>query len=205
MAQRNFVNALYDSRGLYTDVRARRIIQQVTKFSVDGKYTTYKKAKEIVLTSRLSAEEASAIVGISARQVAKERSNVSRALYSLFGVDFFIQLQQGNYNQLEITVRNAIEGVRLEDYFPLEVIYDVDGREQENTSGAGPRVYLLSECTEELKFMGKYSKLAIKEDLSRLDIDKLSYLFSLVRGEGTAKDRDGVVEEIIRASKRGNQ
>lgn len=204
MAQRNFVNALYDSRGLYTDVRARRIIQQVTKFSVDGKYTTYKKAKEIVLTSRLSVEEASAIVGISARQVAKERSNVSRALYSLFGVDFFIQLQQGNYDQLEITVRNAIEGVRLEDYFPLEVIYDVDGREQENTSGAGPRVYLLSECTEELKFMGKYSKLAIKEDLSRLDIDKLSYLFSLVRGEGTAKDRDGVVEEIIRASKRGN-
>lgn len=202
MAQRNFVNALYDSRGLYTDVRARRIIQQVTKFSVDGKYTTYKKAKEIVLTSRLSAEEASSIVGISARQVAKERSNVSRALYGLFGVDFFIQLQQGNYDQLEITVRNAIEGVKLEDYFPLEVIYDVDGREQENTSGTGPRVYLLSECTEELKFMGKYSKLAIKEDLSRLDIDKLSYLFSLVRGEGTAKDRDGVVEEIIRASKR---
>lgn len=204
MAQRNFVNALYDSRGLYTDVRARRIIQQITKFSVDGKYTTYKKAKEIVLTSRLSVEEASSIVGISARQVAKERSNVSRALYNLFGVDFFIQLQQGNFDQLEITVRNAIEGVKLEDYFPLEVIYDVDGREQENTSGAEPRVYMLSECTEELKFMGKYSKLAIKEDLSRLDIDKLSYLFSLVRGKGTAKDRDGVVEEIIRASKRGS-
>lgn len=112
-----------------------------------------------------------------------QKAAASKFLYSIFGEDyrdaFYAQdleehkIQDKKLRRIQVTIE-LLEG-DYKDRYSL-IIPDLG-------LGIGTDEYDLKDCESEILFLSKYMKLRVEEEISKLDPDKLSFLFSILNEE----------------------
>lgn len=117
-----------------------------------------------------------------------QKAAASKFLYSIFGEDyrdaFYAQdleehkIQDKKLRRIQVTIE-LLEG-DYKDRYAL-VIPDL------GLDIGADDAYDLKDCESEILFLSKYMKLRVEEEISKLDPDKLSFLFSILN-EGIFSD-----------------
>jgi hypothetical protein len=179
------------------------LLGKVVDFVLQGDFSSYRDAKELILTQSLtdvsktlSVEEAADRMGISKNNFIKRRTQISQELYGLFGDDFFERVSQVPLPRgLEDLVNNVVEGINVFDYVPKEVVARASWLSQQNHTDKNE--YDPRDCIDELNFLRKYSQPIMWHEFSKLDKGKLNYLLGILEGKGSVRDREGILHQLV--------
>lgn len=174
------------------DRRAGEVWLEVKDILEMGYFSSYKKAGQLssLILNGYSDEYISKHFGIEEPTVRVTKRKLSIELYKLFGEDFFDLLLNYNENSREISKRMYIAknlNKSAVDLIPEEVLTLVNG----SLLGKEPKAtFDMKDCSKELSFLLSHSKLKLREEVQRLDKEKLSYLLNMLDGKnGTSSDR----------------
>lgn len=175
-----------------------RTYSMMKSFLYGFSWTKSENTKFIVKNMHLSCDEMArkynAQVGGSGKKekcsstFRVQKAAASKFLYSIFGEDyrdaFYAQdleehkIQDKKLRRIQVTIE-LLEG----DYKDRYALVIPDLGLDIGTDDA----YDLKDCESEILFLSKYMKLRVEEEISKLDPDKLSFLFSILN-EGIFSD-----------------
>lgn len=169
---------------------AGKIWLEVKKFVETGKYTSYKRADELVklILGGYTDKYIANSLGIGETTVRIHKRNLSNDLYGLFGIDFFDLLADYDNNRelvgsRMISVRNV--DVKSTDLFPEDLLALVN-----STSVTDISELDIDSCRAEVSYLLKHSLTSLKTDFKKVNVDKLNYLLGIINcTKGTPKDR----------------
>ena len=138
------------------------------------------KTRQMVRYINMRAVDAAKYQDISPNTVRGARSKASKRLYDIFGDDVFEGIISGSKRICDRTIvlaRVLTKGYdRVENFIPDTVIRSI-----ENKGCCSENQYEFSEIKEELEFFKSYNQITMKENFCRLDADKLTYIFSVLK------------------------
>ena len=138
------------------------------------------KTRQMVRYMDIRAVDAAKYQGISPNTIRGARSKASRRLYDIFGDDVFEGIILGDKRVCSRSIvlsKVLTKGYdRIENFIPDMVICSI-----ENKGCCSENQYEIADLKEELEFFKSYNQITMKERLNRLDFDKLSYIFSILK------------------------
>lgn len=172
------------------------MLQGVASFIQEERWSTYRKLPEFLrcMKENVKHEEGGAALGISKDSYRALNYDLSNALYTIFGADFFTRV---NANDLEgVRARIAASTVRdLYELFPRELILSIKNR----VSGTGEInsiVEDLSGYKNELEFLSQFSKMQQELSLSKVNPQKVSDLLGALEGTGIHQIKVDIVNQL---------
>lgn len=144
------------------------IIGKVDKFISDASYVSTNRQKEFVSLRFRSDSEIAEKMGISEVSVRYWRSEVSKKLFNIFGVNFLLALQNGDFESCDL-ILSLLRSDSVS--FPECIKKELDFSEVNSSLE-----FSIPECLEEIKFLKELSPKGIQKRLEILDKDKLFYL-----------------------------
>lgn len=188
-----------------SDSLALDFLKEVWEYISKGTYSSCKKCD--IMTSLFLENTIDTFIagelGLSESTVRGHRRNLSSALYTLFGEDFFELFQNTKGNRSEILKRIYIVenlNVPMENQFVSGVL----GFMRSHTSGVKSSELSgidLASCPEEVKFIFKYCKQSFLQELQALNKEKLCYVLSVMQGtNGTYSERYSLLSKLIKKS-----
>lgn len=169
------------------DLTRLKFLSDVKKYIKGCTYTARKHAKEVLYYWTMRSADVAVIVGISDGDVRNIKTEVSKILYGMFGKDFIKKIVEGTdeeFLECNFVFRNIMSSFKDSYcYFPREY---VEVMRSEGVSDT----FSLSECKEEYNFLLKHCNTHFKEDLEKVNKDKLCFLLDVLDGKkGTPRER----------------
>lgn len=175
------------------DLTRLKFLADVKKYIKGCTYIDLKHVKEVLYYWTMESADVSVILGISDASVRNIKTKVSKKLYEMFGKDFIRKIVEGTdeeFLECNFIFRNITSSRDSYCYFPREYI------EIMRSEGVSD-IFSLSECKEEYAFLLKYCNARFREELEKIDKDKLCFLLDVLDGNrGTPKERYSVTRRL---------
>lgn len=199
----NRLDECIDLSSMRKDVAEERLLTEVKDWVKIGDFTNYRHKNQFMLCWGESDNYVSRVTGLSESTVRYSRKRMSDELYNKFGYDFFNVVLDGSEKSLkEARLRFNIvkSNVNVSDYIGKDIL-DIIKRKGDSLGTIDTSGVSLSDCSEEAKFILKYSKGAIEREARNLDARKLMYLIRILCGEeGTVVNRTYLIKALDKVS-----
>lgn len=183
------------------DLVALSLLEKLKLYLSDGKYSSYKRASEVINLNNVPIKDASIVLGITADTLKRARYSLSKEAWGIFGNDFFERLKLGDYDYCENLVSSVVGSSPSIDVLPRglhELLVSVG-------ESSGVFEYIgdldLDDCSRELEFLLTISEPYIRAVSSNLDISKLLRLANAVNGSsGETLLQNRIIDYILSKS-----
>lgn len=200
----NLFKTLDEKRESYVnqgDTLALGVLSRLEGYVESGTYSKYKLANKFYVYRRLSAKDVGTLLGISPETVKRTRHTLSSECWKLIGKDFFVNLDNGEYDKC-----NSVLDYLLGDYagaslLPLGIVSTIESIATPEELKGVMDTHNLSSYVEEVNFLVSISSPYIKAKVSNLDISKLLYAIGVLQGKvGTPSEHANLVNYIMERS-----
>lgn len=200
----NLFKTLDEKRESYVnqgDTLALGVLSRLEGYVESGTYSKYKNANKFYVYRRLSAKDVGTLLGISPETVKRTRHTLSSECWKLIGKDFFVNLDNGEYDKC-----NSVLDYLLGDYagaslLPLGIVSTIESIATPEELKGVMDTHNLSSYVEEVNFLVSISSPYIKAKVSNLDISKLLYAIGVLQGKvGTPSEHANLVNYIMERS-----
>lgn len=200
----NLFKTLDEKRESYVnqgDTLALGVLSRLEGYVESGTYSKYKQANKFYVYRRLSAKDVGTLLGISPETVKRTRHTLSSECWKLIGKDFFVNLDNGEYDKC-----NSVLDYLLGDYagaslLPLGIVSTIESIATPEELKGVMDTHNLSSYVEEVNFLVSISSPYIKAKVSNLDISKLLYAIGVLQGKvGTPSEHANLVNYIMERS-----
>lgn len=200
----NLFKTLDEKRESYVnqgDTLALGVLSRLEGYVESGTYSKYKNANKFYVYRRLSAKDVGTLLGISPETVKRTRHTLSSECWKLIGKDFFVNLDNGEYDKC-----NSVLDYLLGDYagaslLPLGIVSMIESIATPEELKGVMDTHNLSSYVEEVNFLVSISSPYIKAKVSNLDISKLLYAIGVLQGKvGTPSEHANLVNYIMERS-----
>lgn len=186
----NYENTYYDENSIpikYSDY-SQQTLRKLIGFIEQAEFTNKKSSKFICRNWRCKSSE---LQGLWEREFGKEKSGsamrtqimtTSKTLYLLFGEDFAYDFMGQNVSYInEIIDAYQVGSCTFVNAFPQDISKYLK-------LGIPSREYKLEELNDEIRVLRGITNVDIEKKLGSLDMDKLSYLKTVMDRPLTLKD-----------------
>lgn len=176
------------------DRAAADVYSMIVDFLKTGRYSSYRKANELskMILSGCTSQVIASQLGISEATVRNHTMSVSNELYRLFGQNFFDKL--ANYSENKLDVDTVMYRIKHLDKTAVSYILSDTLSAIRSQAGLYSYDYNIKDCSNEVDFLRRYSRMFMVASMERVDVRKLSYILDILDGKcGTPEDWNSLV------------